>query len=92
MQEAQDCPIVEFLSEPKTNMIIIVRAPCGIPISDTDGEKFIIIGGKYTQNTVSVYGTTGWIENLQSIHQGREEPGCTSFVSNNKRVIKHFLH
>ena len=43
-------------------------------------------GGVATTNTVSVYSTQGWLEDLPPLNTGRYQHACTSYVSGEKRV------
>ena len=42
-------------------------------------------------NTVSVYGVQGWIEDLDSLIQGRGSHACASFLSAGERVKQNIL-
>ena len=49
-------------------------------------ETVVMTGGVVTTNTVSVYSTQGWQEDLPSLNTGRYQHACTSYVSGEKRV------
>ena len=65
------CPDILFTVTP--------RDACAI--TDPDNMTVIITGGSYYEETVSVYGLDGWIEDLPSLHDGRKDHACTSFIS-----------
>jgi len=50
-------------------------------IADPDNMTVIITGGSYYEETVSVYGLDGWIEDLPPLNVGRKDHACTSFIS-----------
>ena len=67
--------------------VCLIRYSCGIEIQDTDGEDQIIVTGGYgTLKIVALYNLQGWKKDLQSLKQGVATHGCTSFMSNGKRV------
>ena len=59
---------------------------CGIPITDPDGDKIVITGGYGGLTTVAVYGTEGFITDLEPLSPGRNFHGCSSYLSGGKRV------
>ena len=46
---------------------------CGIPITDPDGDKIVITGGYGGLITVAVYGTEGFITDLEPLNPGRKQ-------------------
>ncbi len=59
-------------------------------ISDPENQQVIITGGgdpeiEITAN-VTVYGHRGWVEDLPNMNYKRAEHGCTSYLSQGKRV------
>ena len=40
-------------------------------------------GGLHTSNTVSVYNTAGWVEDLPDMQQGRYDHGCGHYINSN---------
>ena len=48
-------------------------------------ETVVMTGGVVTTNTVSVYTTMGWREDLPSLNTGRYQHACTSYIRE-KRV------
>ena len=55
-------------------------------IEDPDTETAVILGGRYTMTTVSVYGRQGWLEDLSSLNTGRQYHACTSYKTSGTRV------
>ena len=55
-------------------------------ITDYEDDTVIITGGAETTDKVSVYSKTGWKYDLKSFNQGRIHHGCTSYVSDGKKV------
>ena len=55
---------------------------CAIP----DDESVVMTGGVATSNTVSVYNTQGWLEDLPSLNMGRYQHACTSYMSGENKV------
>ena len=53
-------------------MLSNFRVACSIELSET----FILTGGSYTWTTVSKYSTSGWVEDLPKLNQGRQYHGC----------------
>merc|ERR1719153_1845604 len=45
-------------------------------ITDHTNNSVIITGGRYTKRTVSRYSTSGHVEDLPSLNQGRSSHGC----------------
>ena len=50
-------------------------------------EKVILTGGMYTMNTVSVYSSSGWIEDLPDLLQGRSSQGCGHYINDENRMV-----
>ena len=42
-------------------------------------NTLVITGGDYTMTIVSRYGTTGYMEDLPSLNQGRNSHGCGAY-------------
>ena len=57
---------------------------CGI--ADPDNQRVLITGGSYSPKNVSVYGKSGYIEDLASLKVGRARHACTSFILESRRV------
>ena len=67
-----------------------ISSSCGIEIQDSDGEDQIVVTGGYgAWNIAAVYNLKGWIKDLQPLKESAVRHGCTSFMSNGKRVGKH---
>ena len=43
-------------------------------------------------NTVSVYSTQGWIEDLPDLLTGRQSHGCGQFVNSDNEMVSIFLN
>ena len=55
-------------------------------------DRVILTGGYDNKNTVSVYSTSGWMEDLPDLRQGRYGHGCGHYVNDgNKMVIFHTI-
>ena len=53
-------------------------------------EMFILTGGLDTLKTVSRYSTTGWMEDLPELNEGRWQHGCGFFYNDDmQRVSKN---
>merc|ERR1719312_1312604 len=65
------------------NMKYDTGAACAI----TDHTTVIMTGGVFTQHTVSRYGTTGHIEDLPSLNQGRESHGCGAYADDSGEQV-----
>ena len=52
---------------------------------------FIVTGGYYSTTKVSKYSTSGWIEDLPELNEGRYDQGCGFFYNDDmERVgIRH---
>ena len=59
---------------------------CACALEDPDTSTVVITGGYYYTTTVSVYGTQGWQEDLQSLNVGRFLHACSSYMSGEDRV------
>ena len=55
-------------------------------ISWPERDEVIMVGGVYTMNVVSVYRENGWQVDLPPLLVGRANLGCSSYVSQNRRV------
>ena len=42
-------------------------------------NTLVITGGDYTETIVSRYGTSGYMEDLPSLNQGRYDHGCGAY-------------
>ena len=62
---------------------IIFRRACAI----TDDTTVIITGGWYTPSTASRYGTTGHIEDLPFLNQGRAKHGCGAYTDDSGEQV-----
>ena len=47
----------------------------------------ILTGGGGTRNTVSVYSTEGWVEDLPDLLTGRYDHGCGHYVNNDDKMV-----
>ena len=47
----------------------------------------ILTGGISTKNTVSVYSTDGWVEDLPDLMTGRYWHGCGHYVNNDNKMV-----
>ena len=55
-------------------------------------ERVILTGGYDNKNTVSVYSTSGWMEDLPDLMFGRYAHGCGHYVNDdNNMVIFHLI-
>ena len=63
-------------------MIIYYRKACSIPL----GDHVVITGGFWSRSKVVRYGEAGWERDLPSLNTGREEHGCTAFMSEGQQV------
>merc|ERR1719312_701714 len=59
------------------------RVACAIP----DQTTVIITGGVSTLHTVSRYGTSGHIEDLPSLNQGRNNHGCGVYTDDSGEQV-----
>jgi len=50
-------------------------------------EMFILTGGYYTSTTVSQYTTSGWIEDLPELNEGRRRHGCGYFYNDGMQRV-----
>ena len=50
-------------------------------------EMFILTGGVYTEKTVSRYTTSGWMENLPELNEGRFLHGCGYFFNDDMQRV-----
>ena len=64
--------------------VFIYRDSCAIPDPDTD--TVVITGGRYSQNTVSVYSVQGWQDDLPGLITGRYSHACAGYMSGERRV------
>ena len=56
---------------------------CSIQLEDI----VILTGGVSTENTVSVYSTDGWLEDLPDLLTGRYDHGCGHYVNNDDKLV-----
>ena len=68
--------------------MIIFSYACSIQLEET----VILTGGQVTKNTVSVYTTEGWIEDLPDLLTGRSSHGCGHFVNSDNEMVSIFLN
>ena len=52
----------------------------------SDGATVVVTGGAPARDTVSRYTRNGWIEDLPSLIEGRQNHGCASFAKNENLV------
>merc|ERR1719369_482031 len=64
----------EYDGVPGFSMKYNTRLACSIP--DHTNNSVIITGGRNTLRTVSRYSTSGHVEDLPSLNQGRYQHGC----------------
>ena len=57
---------------------------CAIPDPDTD--TVVITGGQYSMNNTFLYNQKGFLRNLGDLNYVRVGHGCTSYISDNRRV------
>merc|ERR1719342_1205532 len=50
-------------------------------------EMFILTGGSYTLTTVSRYSTSGWMEDLPELNEGRRDHGCGYFYNDDMQRV-----
>jgi len=50
-------------------------------------EMFILTGGRFTNTTVSRYSTSGWIEDLPELNEGRDTHGCGFFYNDDMQRV-----
>ena len=43
----------------------------------------VIVGGRYTPKTVSVYNMDGWVRDLPNLNQGRTNLACGHYLDDN---------
>ena len=48
---------------------------------------FILTGGEDTRTTVSRYSTSGWMEDLPELNEGRQEHGCGYFYNDDMQRV-----
>merc|ERR1719348_343193 len=56
---------------------------CSIELPD----MFILTGGESTRTTVSRYSTSGWMEDLPELNEGRQEHGCGYFYNDDMQRV-----
>ena len=70
-------------------------------MADLTSPTLIITGGQYTMETISRYGTLGFIEDLPSLLVGRYGHGCGSYLREadgtqvrvlGRGLIVHFIY
>merc|ERR1711915_459478 len=59
------------------------RRACSIELP----EMFILTGGSYTLTTVSRYSTSGWMEDLPQLNEGRYGHGCGFFYNDDMQRV-----
>ena len=74
------CRILRFYIN---NFILFLSQACSIQLEDI----VILTGGGYTKNTVSVYSTDGWVEDLPDLLTGRYHHGCGHYVNNENKMV-----
>merc|ERR1711973_736869 len=50
-------------------------------------EMFILTGGRFTNTTVSRYSTSGWMEDLPELNEGRKNHGCGYFYNEDMQRV-----
>ena len=50
-------------------------------------EMFILTGGYHTLKTVSRYSTSGWMEDLPELNEGRYHHGCGYFFNDDMQRV-----
>ena len=50
-------------------------------------DRVILTGGYDNKNTVSVYSTSGWMEDLPDLLQGRYGHGCGHYVNDDNKMV-----
>ena len=58
-----------------------------------DTDTMVLTGGSYGGNPlghVSVYAETGWVEELPELIKARYMHGCSTYMSDGKRVMLDF--
>ena len=49
----------------------------------------VVIGGKFTLTTVSLYGKVGWWADIPAeLNTGRQNHGCAGFLSKDNRYVR----
>ena len=56
---------------------LYLRDACSIELP----EMFIMTGGQYSETKVSRYTTSGWMEDLPELNEGRRLHGCGYFYN-----------
>jgi len=67
----------EFDSQPGFSLQYSTRRACSI--SDYTTDTVIITGGWYAMSTVTRYDISGFLEDLPSLNEGRDNHGCAAF-------------
>ena len=49
-------------------------------------------GGVFTLTTVSRYTTSGWIEDLPELNEGRRDHGCGYFFNDDMQTVSSIRH
>ena len=73
--------------------IIMFRRACSI--SDYTTDTVIITGGWYAMSTVTRYDISGFLEDLPSLNEGRDNHGCAAFSREDSTLVFvtfEFLH
>ena len=65
-------------------ILIVLRSACSV--QEDENDAILVIGGNFTEKTVSRYNRNGWVEDLPSINDGRRSHSCSNFVRNSERV------
>ena len=63
---------------------------CACSIKDDESDTTLVIGGNFTERTVSRYNRNGWLEDLPPINHGRRSHSCSNFVKNSEKVESFF--
>ena len=51
-------------------------------------EIVILTGGSYTENKVTVYSSSGWVEDWAPLKTGRYDHACGHFVNTDNQVVR----
>ena len=65
--------------------IIMFRRACSI--SDYTTDTVIITGGSYYRSRVTRYDTSGFLEDLPFLNEGRDNHGCATFSREDSTMV-----
>ena len=63
---------------------LIIRHACSIQMEDT----VVLTGGLYSENKVTVYSSSGWVEDWPELQTGRHDHACGHFVNKDNQVVR----